>query len=116
MQTDFDNVENKNPSNDNGATPLYIAAQNGHVEVCTMIIDNVKDKNPACNDGLTPLHIAAKKGHYRIFKMIINVAEEKNPVFKNGSTPLALAKDPFIRNLIQRMMNNTNGEETPRKK
>ena len=29
----IDNVEDKNPANDNGKTPLYTAAFNGHLDV-----------------------------------------------------------------------------------
>ena len=42
--------------------------------------------------------------------------EDKNPVANNGCTPLSLAKDPFIRNFIQKSMAIASKEEMPRKK
>ena len=52
----IDNVEDKNPADNYGETPLHRAAEKGHTEICRMIIENVEDKNPANNNGKTPLH------------------------------------------------------------
>ena len=49
-------------------------------------------------------------------EMIIDVVEDKNPIAKNGSTPLSLAKDPSIRNLILKRINDGEGEVVPRRK
>ena len=46
------NGQNKNPANQNGATPLHYAALKGHLEICRLIIENVQEKNPA-NQGVT---------------------------------------------------------------
>ena len=55
-----------NSRDDEGLIALHVAAQNGHLEVCQLIITNVEDKNPTNNHGLTPLHAAAEKGHLEI--------------------------------------------------
>ena len=44
-------VEEKNPANEDGYTPLFIAALMGHFEICKLIIDNMEDKNPKTNSG-----------------------------------------------------------------
>ena len=45
------------------------AFQDGHFEICKMIVKNVANKNPADNEGITPLHNAAINGHFEIFRM-----------------------------------------------
>ena len=40
-------VEDKNPSEIDGQTPLHFAAGNGHLNICNLIIEIVQDKNPA---------------------------------------------------------------------
>ena len=84
-------MEDKNPANIDGITPLSVAAQNGHFEVCQLIIQNVEDKNPANKIGDTPLHYAAENGHLDICKLIMDNVEDKNPVNDYGQTPLSLA-------------------------
>ena len=84
-------VENKNPPNNNGHTPLHVAAYKGHFDVCRLIIDNVKNKNPADSRGITPLHRAASQGQWKICHLIIQNVENKNPVDNGGRTPLRIA-------------------------
>ena len=68
----FDRAEAINsPSDDQGMTPLHIAAQNGQVKLCQWIIEEINDKNPATDNGVTPLGIAAKSGHLEVCQLII---------------------------------------------
>ena len=53
------NIDNKNPTDNNGKTPLHMAAQCGFLDICKLIMKNVEDKNPADYSGETPLHLAA---------------------------------------------------------
>jgi ankyrin repeat protein len=46
-----------------GATPLYIASQNGHSDIVNILIRNGADINLARNTGATPLYIASQNGH-----------------------------------------------------
>ena len=64
---------NKNPKNNVGSTPLHLAAQSGHLDICKIIIDNIDDVSPEDNNGRTPLYIAAQNGHLGIFKFINQV-------------------------------------------
>ena len=64
----FENIDAKNPSGNNGITPLHIAVKEGHLEICRLIIENAKDKNPAASaqKGMpTPQYGSLATGHLR---------------------------------------------------
>jgi ankyrin repeat protein len=51
-----------------GATPLFVAAQNGDLDLMRCIVKDIgADINKATQDGATPLCIAAQKGHIWIW-------------------------------------------------
>ena len=89
-------IVNKNPFDKFGITPLHMAAQKGHLQVCKMIMEFLEViKNPIDILGETPLHLAAKNGHFETCKLFIaheNV-ENPNPQDIFGLTPLHLASD-----------------------
>ena len=85
------------------ATPFHLAAQNGNLSVCKLIIENVLDKNPTASqfeigdwkedlldsrDRWTPLHLAANNGHFSVCELIIDNISRKNPEDQYGWTPL----------------------------
>ena len=103
----------KNPKNDEGFTPLHIAAHHGYSEVCRILLENNAEKNPKGDDGITPLHIAALFGHLDICKALIQSGAERFPRNNNGKTPLDFASTDlskpevaevasFLRNLRKR--------------
>ena len=51
-----------------GATPLYIAAQNGYLDVVHHLVEVGADKDQAQNRGATPLHIATQNGHLHVVR------------------------------------------------
>ena len=54
---------NVNQAANDGATPLFIASQEGHAEVVSMLLAKQGvDVNQAMNDGCTPLCIASENG------------------------------------------------------
>ena len=71
-------VGDKNPARNDGYTPLHVAAKNGHLEICNLIIDSVNDKNPPTNRGVTPLCIAATNGHLEICKLLFENVGNKS--------------------------------------
>ena len=54
----IENVQNKNPANSIGHTPLHEAAYFGRFDICKLIIDNVDNKHPIDNLGKTPKNLA----------------------------------------------------------
>ena len=49
----------------NGATPAFIAAQNGHIDVLRVLKELGANLDTPMNDGATPAFIAAQNGHIR---------------------------------------------------
>ena len=90
----IEKIENKNPVDDIGWTPLHLAAFNGHLDLIKFIINKI-DYNGLVNnsESRTPLHWAAFKGHSEICKVIIEKAHDKNPLCTgtSGNTALHMA-------------------------
>merc|ERR1712029_631394 len=82
------NVQDVNPPDKNGITPLHWTARWGLVEIVRLIIPKVQDKNPTNKDGITPLHLAADRGHVEICRVILENVQDKNPADDSGHTPL----------------------------
>ena len=83
----FDNVQDKEPKDKEGSTPLHYAAKYGNLEVCRLIIGETDNKNPMNSVGWTPLHCAAQNGHEEICNLISSKVLDKNPTGFDGKTP-----------------------------
>ena len=94
--TEIFKINDKNPRNKSGYTPLHAAALSGHLDIVMYLVDRIDYsvmKNPKNYVGITPLHEAAKMGHINVVKYIVaNIDErEKNLINKWGATPLQCA-------------------------
>ena len=56
----IETIDEKNPRDIDGNTPLHIAAERGNFELCNFITQCLDDKNPANNCGVVPKDIARK--------------------------------------------------------
>ena len=72
-------------------SPLYIAADQGKLQLCQYMIGRSIDVNWKDKIGQTPLLLAAKMGHFEITKLILGNVVEKNPPTDDGCTPLYVA-------------------------
>ena len=57
----IDYLENKNPPDYQGRTPLTLAMYSNHVDVFALILKTVENKNPIINLGNTTHHVAAER-------------------------------------------------------
>jgi hypothetical protein len=58
------------------STPLYVACQNGHIDVVEALLNISVDVNSKTLFGMTPLCVAAANGHFSIVKILL-----KNDLF-----------------------------------
>ena len=60
---------------DDGATPLFIASEKGHLDldIAKILIEAGADVNQAKFDNGTPLYRATESGHVGIVKLLLNV-------------------------------------------
>ena len=66
----------KNPEDTDGYTPLQSAAENGHFELCRLIMDDIEDIFPKTKDEATPLHLATRGGHIAVKDLILKYVEK----------------------------------------
>ncbi|KAJ6666205.1 hypothetical protein lerEdw1_001110 [Lerista edwardsae] len=60
----------------NGATPLYLACQEGHLEIIQYLVkDCGADPHVRANDGMTPLHAAAQMGHNTVIVWLMSFTD-----------------------------------------
>ena len=53
---------NKDAADDDGATPMFMTAENGHAQVLKMLLAAGANKDAANNEGATPMTVAAQNG------------------------------------------------------
>jgi cytohesin len=78
---------------DDGATPLYQAAQNGHAAVVWAPTKSDADINKASVGGMTPLYTAAGSGHDAVVRALVGAGVDINKAIDDGSTPLYFAAE-----------------------
>ncbi|VDP63405.1 unnamed protein product [Schistosoma mattheei] len=55
----------------NGFTPLYMAAQENHLEVVRLLLANGANPGLTTDDGFTPLAVALQQGHDRVVALLL---------------------------------------------
>ena len=72
--------------------PLWIACQNGHVDVARLLLDKGADVNRANKNGWTPLSIACSKGHVDAVRLLLDKkGAEVDRAGEDDKTPLWIA-------------------------
>jgi ankyrin repeat protein/tetratricopeptide (TPR) repeat protein len=69
-----------NARDENGSTPLHLAAAKGNKEILWMLINQGADINTRDIDGFTPMELAAQKGHTAVVQLLQGMgAQPGNP-------------------------------------
>ena len=70
-----------------GSTPLFVAAQEGHLEVVLLLVTELGTKvNQTVKDGATPLFAAVQYGHLEVVRA--KLGAEVDLAMENSATPL----------------------------
>ena len=75
-------------------TPLYIASEEGHTDVVSVLLKWGANYNIDNRIQETPLHIASKEGHIGVVRVLLDAAQSEDYVNKpdnSGNTPLHIA-------------------------
>ena len=103
----FDVMEDKNPKDEFGETPLHQATKDSSCsEIFQFIIANIKDKDPQNYLRITPLHQAAMFGNFDACQLLIENVDDKNPKDISWWTPLHLAAENGHYKVCQLILKN----------
>lgn len=83
--------DSANRLNDEGESPLILAARRSNLVIVQLLLDN--GARPDCGDadGIVPLHIAAEKGELFLGKALLAAGADLNRKASDGRTPLIFA-------------------------
>jgi ankyrin repeat protein len=81
-----------NKANKNGATPLFIAAQQGNESCLRLLVNQNANINQPTHDDTSPLAVAAEHSHISCLQILLeydpNRAATVNQTSENGRTAL----------------------------
>ena len=61
-----------------GATPVFVACQNGYLDVVRFLIDKGAGKDTATCIGATPFNVASQNGHLDLARLLIEKGADKD--------------------------------------
>ena len=76
---------------ENGTTPLFVASEEGHTEVVSLLLKANADPNIQTEKGASPLFIASQEGHTEIVSLLLKANADPNIQIEDGPTPLFIA-------------------------
>ena len=93
----------------NGATPLYIAAQKGHLEILRALMESRAGVAAATDDGATPLYIAEQKEHLEFLRALLESRSGVDAATGNDATPLYIAEQKRHLEVLRTLLESRSG-------
>jgi len=87
--------------NEKGATPVFVAAEFGHLETVRLLTDRGANLNLADKDGTTPVSMAAQNGHHEIVRVLTDKGANLDLAHKNGATPVYVAAEKGYHEIVR---------------
>ncbi len=75
-----------------GATALYMAVQNNHIEIVKILLDHGADTEIKTYSGVTTLHRAVQDNNIEILKMLLQYGANPNVINNKGLSALYIAE------------------------
>ena len=75
------------------STPLHLAASEGRLDICQMLLERNADVRVHDDCGNTALHCAVSKGHLETARLLLERGADINPQNKEGLTPLQVSQN-----------------------
>ena len=99
-----------------GISPLFIASQEGHLEVVKVLLKYGADPRQACGENdFCPLFAAAMGNHAAVASALLDAGADVDQLSKAGATPLHAAfSEAHIEVSIVLLKANANGERVSR--
>jgi ankyrin repeat protein len=108
-----------NSGNDESCTPLYTAAQKGHLAFSAEILDQISHEtfvrylvkylganvNRKTKSGFTPLHTVAQMGYLDVVRcMVDELGADVNEATEDATTPLMYAAKYLNRTIVRYLL------------
>ena len=87
----LDQGADKDKATNDGASPLFAATHEGHLEVVQCLLEKNADKDKADNDGCSPILIATHRGHLDVVRCLLGQGVDKDKADNDGWTPMNVA-------------------------
>ena len=101
VQAFMEALKNKNIPNENGESPLIVAAKNCQIEIVRYFIQADADVDWKNDDGWTSLMVAANYGHRDIVQDLIRVDASINAQSNSGKSALILSAEKGYTKVVQ---------------
>jgi ankyrin repeat protein len=82
------NASAVNVKNDDGRSPLYLAAWAGSAETCNLLLSRGAAVDEPTATGWTPLAVASDRGHIDVVKALVEAKASVEHQSSEGTTPL----------------------------
>jgi hypothetical protein len=83
-----------------GLTPLHLAAQRGHYEMCNFLLECGASYTVSSLAGKTPLHLAAENGKGGVCTLLLDHGASPKEVDRKGKTAIDTASSQVVKDLL----------------
>nr|XP_014283378.1 protein phosphatase 1 regulatory subunit 16A isoform X1 [Halyomorpha halys] len=101
---------------DQGATPLHVAAANGYLRVVEFLLDHHVSTDVKDIDDWQPVHAAACWGHLEVLELLVQNGADLNARTKHDETPADICEDPDLRERIVELRTEQESKKLERRR
>lgn len=94
LEAEYETCTEGDPEENNGSTPLQLAARYGHLEVVKYLTTKGANINSEdASNNFSPLFLASREGHLKVVEYLVQTGANLESSEKGGCTPLHAAAD-----------------------